>query len=91
MTVRISLLGGFEVQVDGVPVPSQAWSRRSAASLVKLLALADARRLHREQVVEALWPGTPWDAAAPRLHKAAQRPAQWCCATRWWRCSRTPR
>ncbi len=71
MTVRIRLLGGFEVQVDGVPVPSQAWSRRSAASLVKLLALADARRLHREQVVEALWPGTPWDAAAPRLHKAA--------------------
>ena len=71
MTVRIRLLGGFEVQVDGVPVPSQAWSRRSAASLVKLLALADDRRLHREQVVEALWPGTPWDAAAPRLHKAA--------------------
>ena len=71
MTVRIRLLGGFEVQVDGVPVPSQAWSRRNAASLVKLLALADDRRLHREQVVEALWPGTPWEAAAPRLHKAA--------------------
>lgn len=71
MTVRISLLGGFEVRVDGVPVPAQAWSRRHAASLVKLLALSAERRLHREQVVEALWPGSGWDAAAPRLHKAA--------------------
>jgi len=71
MTVGISLLGGFEVRVDGVPVPAQAWSRRHAASLVKLLALSAERRLHREQVVEALWPGSGWDAAAPRLHKAA--------------------
>ena len=71
MTVRIRLLGGFEVQVDGVPVPSQAWSRRNAASLVKLLALADGRRLHREQVIDALWPDLPVEAAAPRLHKAA--------------------
>jgi len=71
MTVRISLLGGFEVRVDGVPLPAHSWSRRHAASLVKLLALSADRRLHREQVVEALWPGSPWDAAAPRLHKAA--------------------
>ena len=71
MTVRISLLGGFEVRVDGVPVPPHAWSRRHAAALVKLLALSADRRLHREQVVDALWPGSPWDAAAPRLHKAA--------------------
>ena len=29
------------------------------------------RRLHREQVIEALWPGASVEAAGPRLHKAA--------------------
>ena len=40
MSVRIRLLGAFEVSVDGVPVPTRAWARHDAASLVKLLALA---------------------------------------------------
>ena len=71
MDVDIALLGGFSVAVDGCPVPRCTWSRRGAASLVKLLALADGRRLHREQVIDALWPGLPVDAAGPRLHKAA--------------------
>jgi len=67
----IRLLGAFEVAVDGVPVSSEQWTRRQAASLVKLLALAPGRRLHREQVIEALWPGATVEAAGPRLHKAA--------------------
>ena len=71
MAVRVRLLGGFDVAVAGVPVPPSAWSRRHAASLVKLLALADNRRLHREQVLEALWPGLGIEASAPRFHKAA--------------------
>ncbi|HEU5441188.1 MAG TPA: hypothetical protein VFU88_18020 [Ktedonobacterales bacterium] len=32
-----------------------AWRRRRARTLVKLLALAPRRRQHREQVVDALW------------------------------------
>jgi DNA-binding SARP family transcriptional activator len=38
---------------------------------VKLLALAEARTLHREQVIDALWPDLSVEAAGPRLHKAA--------------------
>ncbi len=71
MRVEVRLLGRFEVIVDGCVVPPGAWSRRHAASLVKLLALSPSRRLHREQVIDALWPGLSVDAAAPRLHKAA--------------------
>lgn len=71
VTLSVRMLGGFEVAVDGVPVPPAVWSRRQAASLVKLLALADGHRLHREQVVEELWPGITLDVAGPRLHKAA--------------------
>ena len=71
MSVEIRLLGRFDVQVDGRSVPPSAWSRRQAASLVKLLALAPRRQLHREQVMDALWPDVPVDDATPRLHKAA--------------------
>jgi DNA-binding SARP family transcriptional activator len=69
--VAIRLLGGFGVTVDGTAVPEAAWTRRQATTLVKLLALAPRRQLHREQVIDALWPDATVDEAAPRLHKAA--------------------
>ncbi|MGY1617970.1 AAA family ATPase [Geodermatophilus sp. SYSU D00691] len=75
--VRVRLLGGFGVSVDGGALPDGGWRRRSAASLVKLLALAPGRRLHREQVLAALWPGTDPAEAAPRLHKAAHYARRW--------------
>ena len=71
MSVQIRLLGGFGIVRDHVPVPADAWVRRQAAQLVQLLALARDRRMHREQVIDALWPGLSWDVAGPRLHKAA--------------------
>ena len=71
MHVRIDMLGGFSVTVEGVAVAEDAWSRRQAAGLVKLLSLARGRRLHREQVIDALWPDVSVEAAGPRLHKAA--------------------
>src|SRR3954470_19770832 len=71
MDVSVRLLGGFEVVVDGRAVHPQHWRRRSAAALVKLLALAPGRRMRREEVIDALWPNLLVDEAAPRLHKAA--------------------
>lgn len=69
--MQITLLGGFEVVVDGRRVPPADWRRRHATALVKLLALAPGRTLHREQVIDALWPNLYVCEAAPRLHKAA--------------------
>ncbi len=70
-TVSIALFGGFRVAIDGIAVPDAAWTRRQATTLVKLLALADRRRLHREQLMDALWPESAVAQAAPRLHKLA--------------------
>jgi len=69
--VEVSLLGGFEVRLDGLAVPRAAWHRRPAAALVKLLALAPRRERHRERVIDALWPDRSVAEAGPRLHKAA--------------------
>ena len=65
------MLGRFAVTVDTVPVAEASWTRRHAAALVKVLALAPGRRLHREQVIDLVWPEDTLDEAVPKLHKAA--------------------
>jgi DNA-binding SARP family transcriptional activator len=68
---EVVMLGRFAVRVDGTEIPEPAWSRRQAAGLVKLLALAPHRQLHRERVIDVLWPKMEPEDTAPRLHKAA--------------------
>jgi predicted ATPase/DNA-binding SARP family transcriptional activator len=62
--LRIELLGGFAVGIDGRWLGEEAWRLRKAKSLVKLLALAPRHRMAWEQLGEALWPQK--DAAAMR-------------------------
>lgn len=71
VVVRIRLLGGFDVAVDGEEIASGAWPSRRARQLVALLALAPHRRLSAEQVMDALWPELDAEAARANLHKAA--------------------
>src|SRR5215470_9790831 len=69
-TLEIYLLGPFRVAVDGQVVGEQRWSRRKPTLLVKLLALQPHHQLHREQVMELLWPELEAEAAGNNLHKA---------------------
>jgi DNA-binding SARP family transcriptional activator len=68
--LRIWLLGGFSAAVDGTPVAEESWRRAKAKALVKLLALARGKRLHREQLMDVLWPDLVPEAAAAILRKA---------------------
>ena len=54
--VRVRLLGGFGVWVGPLLIEENQLRLRKAKSLIKLLALAPGHRLHREQVMETLWP-----------------------------------
>ncbi len=67
---EIALLGRFAVRVDGEPVAESAWRHKRAAELVKILALAEGCRLHREQLMDLLWPDLPAGAAGSNLRKA---------------------
>jgi DNA-binding SARP family transcriptional activator len=67
--LAIQLLGGFSVSIRGRAIDDAAWRLRKAKSLVKLLALAAKHRLHREQVMDVLWPELEPDGAANNLHK----------------------
>src|SRR5829696_7804635 len=68
--VRIWLLGGFWVSVGLRTIEEGQWRLKKAASLIKLLALAEGHRLHREQVMALLWPDLGPKAAANNLHYA---------------------
>jgi DNA-binding SARP family transcriptional activator len=68
-TVRVWLLGGFRVAVGARLVDKSAWRLSKAAALVKLLALAPGHRLHREQVVDILWPEASRGAATNNLRQ----------------------
>jgi predicted ATPase/DNA-binding SARP family transcriptional activator/DNA-binding CsgD family transcriptional regulator len=51
-------------------VRQDAWRLGKAANLVKLLALASGHRLHREQLMDLLWPDLGLRAASNNLRQA---------------------
>jgi DNA-binding SARP family transcriptional activator len=69
--VDVTLLGRFEVRVDGQSVAPDAWKQGRARDLVKILALAPGHRLPRERALDDLWPQLEPGAAMSNLHKAA--------------------
>src|SRR5215208_2330778 len=67
--VRIWLLGSFRVALGARPIEKDAWRLRKAAALIKLLALAPSHRMHREQVMDLLWPELGKKAASNNLRQ----------------------
>jgi DNA-binding SARP family transcriptional activator len=68
--IHVDLMGRFSVTIDDRRIPDDAWRLRRARDIVKLLALARNHELHREQVMEALWPEREPESAANNLHQA---------------------
>jgi predicted ATPase/DNA-binding SARP family transcriptional activator len=66
--VHVCLLGGFSVTVGGQLI-EEHWRLRKAKTLVKMLALAPRHWLHRDIVVESLWPDAEPEAASNNLHQ----------------------
>ena len=69
-SLSIHLLGPLRVSVDGIPIDEDCWARRKPKLFVKLLALQPHHQLHREQLMEFLWPDLDPEAASNNLHKS---------------------
>jgi DNA-binding SARP family transcriptional activator len=67
--LAIHLLGEFRVSVGSRAIPEQEWTLRKAKSLVKLLALAPRQHLHREHIIDRLWPDMGPEDGANNLHR----------------------
>ncbi|GAB4192060.1 MAG: BTAD domain-containing putative transcriptional regulator [Roseiflexaceae bacterium] len=70
IVLRVLLLGGFRVAGPGGVVTAAELRLRAAQQVIKLLALAPGYRLHREQVLAALWPDQEPHAAVNSLNQA---------------------
>jgi predicted ATPase/DNA-binding SARP family transcriptional activator len=68
--VEIKLLGSFSIQINGKKIPPEAWRLRKVKNLVKLLALVPGHQMHRDQVIEYLWPDSDPKAAANLFYQA---------------------
>lgn len=61
--IRARLFGRAEISIGDTPIPDAAWPRRPMRALLLLLLASPGRRLHRDQVLESLWPNlTPQTA-----------------------------
>ena len=69
IALSITLFGRFVVSLDDERVEPDAFRKR-AADLLKLLALSSKHALHRDQLVEMLWPGKPPGDGANNLYRA---------------------
>ncbi|MFI7010956.1 ATP-binding protein [Streptomyces sp. NPDC050145] len=68
--LRLHLFGGFAATRDGGPAPAERWTRPSARTLVKLLAVTPGHRLHREQAMDLCWPEADRQSATGSLRVA---------------------
>ena len=72
-TLYLKLLGEFEVWFEQQKISDAAFPRRKAKVLLKLLALQPSYRLHRDQVIDSLWPDLSVDAAEAQLYNTVSQ------------------
>jgi DNA-binding SARP family transcriptional activator/tetratricopeptide (TPR) repeat protein len=63
------MLGRFAVEYQGEAVEQGAWSRKRPVELLTALALAQGHLLHREEIIDRLWPGKDLEAGANNLYR----------------------
>ncbi|MFI6878088.1 ATP-binding protein [Streptomyces sp. NPDC050400] len=68
--LRLHLFGGFVATRDSGPSPAERWTRPSAQTLVKLLAVVPDHQLHREQAMDICWPDADQHSATGSLRVA---------------------
>lgn len=66
--LAIRCFGSFEILRNGRKLGPEAFSRRKALELLKILVLRRGAPAHRDELAELLWPGIASRSGANRLH-----------------------
>lgn len=66
--LAIRCFGAFEIFHEGHRLPPAAFHRRKALQLLKQLVLRRGAPVHRDRLVDLLWPDAPASAGTNRLH-----------------------
>lgn len=68
--VSVSLLGRFEMSVEGLPVSLARLERRRSKALLALLASVPGHKAKRFVIMESIWPSHDYDSANKCLYSA---------------------
>lgn len=66
--LSIRCFGSLEIRSGGRLIPNDSFERRLAITLLEVLVLAGGAPIHRDVLVETLWPDSPGHAGVNRLH-----------------------
>ena len=66
--LRIRCLGSFEIERNGKLLVPQAFKRRKAVTLLKILVLHGGAPVAKESLIEWLWPESEAESGLNRLH-----------------------
>ncbi len=66
-TLQVFTLGGFGMVVAGCSIDISKWKRKQAVTLLKYLVTQLDRPVHRERLLDLLWPDVPENLAMGRL------------------------
>ena len=67
--LSICLLGGLRVYVGNRAIDDQSWQRKQAKTLLKLLVIAPDHSLHKEAIIDRIWPNATPNHATRTLNK----------------------
>jgi DNA-binding SARP family transcriptional activator len=68
--LQIQALGRFTVLRGHEAIPASAWGTHRARALLKLLLTQHGRPLHKEQIIDSLWPNSSPKIAVQSLYTA---------------------
>jgi DNA-binding SARP family transcriptional activator/predicted ATPase len=68
--ITTTLLGDFNVSVNGAPIDATRWKFKHPRLLWQMLCLAPGHRVSRDEAAEALWPQAGVQASSNRLYHA---------------------
>lgn len=66
--IEVDLLGRFAVRLDGVELEPTSWKLTHPRQLLQLLCLQPGHQMHRDLVLEYLWPNGETKASSNRLY-----------------------
>ncbi|MCC6174654.1 MAG: GAF domain-containing protein [Chloroflexi bacterium] len=66
----LRILGPLTIRRDGLPVPPEQFARRRALTLLKILLIRYGKPVHREELMELLWPDGDPRSSNDLLHVA---------------------
>lgn len=71
--VSITTLGRFDVLRDGTPVPLAAWQSKKSRDVLKMLIARRGRPVHRETLMDLLWPRSSTSESGSRFSVVLSR------------------